>query len=278
MPIAVRASKLSRVPAASRSHQDDPPTTAAPAFAALCLDRNADVPIGVQLAWAIKAKISDGSIGAGERLPGLRDLADALSVNANTVRAVYARLESEGLLQSRHGSGTFVAAVERSGSQASAIAARAAREAHAVGIDPRKVASALYVQGSIADPAKAEANRRSVLRAQIAALDQALNELEAEHPAIARRVSQQRPNARASGKRARLPSAAELDQAKGLLLRRIGEMQTGIEAIESDSASADETPKHKPGTAKAKQMPSSAPKSRNGRGRQPGSRPATAGA
>ena len=72
------------------------------------IDRDAEVPIGVQLAWALRARIHDGTFKPGQRLPALRDLADVTGVNVNTVRAVYQRLDQEGLIDSQHGSGTFV--------------------------------------------------------------------------------------------------------------------------------------------------------------------------
>lgn len=75
----------------------------------LVLDRDAEVPIGVQLAWALRTRIRDGRFTPGQRLPALRDLAEALGINANTVRAVYQRLENEGIIDSQQGSGTFVA-------------------------------------------------------------------------------------------------------------------------------------------------------------------------
>src|SRR4051794_5150444 len=75
----------------------------------LALDRNAEVPVGVQLAWVLRAKIASGGLGSGDRLPGVRELAAKVGVNANTVRAVYARLEEEGLIEAQHGRGTFVA-------------------------------------------------------------------------------------------------------------------------------------------------------------------------
>ena len=65
----------------------------------IAIDRDADVPIGVQLGWVIRARIGDGTLRPGQRLPGLRDLAEAAGVNINTVRAVYQRLEHEGLVQ-----------------------------------------------------------------------------------------------------------------------------------------------------------------------------------
>src|SRR4051794_41960453 len=68
-------------------------------------------------------------------------------VNANTVRAVYARLEAEGLLDTHHGRGTFVAEGAEGSDELTAIATRAARDAAEAGLDPRAVAAALYVGG-----------------------------------------------------------------------------------------------------------------------------------
>lgn len=75
----------------------------------LSVDREADVPLGVQLAWALKERIASGALGPGDRLPSVRDLAAEAGVNVNTVRAVYARLERDGLTRSEQGRGTFVA-------------------------------------------------------------------------------------------------------------------------------------------------------------------------
>jgi DNA-binding transcriptional MocR family regulator len=54
--------------------------------------------------------VADGTLRAGDRLPSVRELAEAAGVNVKTARAVYGRLESEGLVHSEHGRGTFVAA------------------------------------------------------------------------------------------------------------------------------------------------------------------------
>jgi GntR family transcriptional regulator len=74
----------------------------------LTVDREAELPLGAQLAARIRTGVRDGRLGAGDRLPSVRELAEAAGVNVNTVRAVYARLESEGLVRSEHGRGTFV--------------------------------------------------------------------------------------------------------------------------------------------------------------------------
>src|ERR687895_1657599 len=74
----------------------------------LTVDRAADLPLGAQLAALIRTGVREGRMRAGDRLPSVRELAEAAGVNVNTVRAVYARLESEGIVRSEHGRGTFV--------------------------------------------------------------------------------------------------------------------------------------------------------------------------
>ena len=76
----------------------------------LRVDRENDIPLGVQLAWALRERISNGTLEPGDRLPSVRELAAEAGVNVNTVRAVYARLERDGLTRSEQGRGTFVAA------------------------------------------------------------------------------------------------------------------------------------------------------------------------
>jgi GntR family transcriptional regulator len=75
----------------------------------LRIDRDGDVPLGAQLAGRIRAAVESGPLRPGDRLPSVRELAEAARVNVNTARTVYARLESEGVVRSEHGRGTFVA-------------------------------------------------------------------------------------------------------------------------------------------------------------------------
>jgi len=75
---------------------------------ALAVDRNTGVPVGAQLAALVRAALHDGTLAPGDRLPSVRELADAAGVNVNTARSVYARLESEGVVRSEQGRGTFV--------------------------------------------------------------------------------------------------------------------------------------------------------------------------
>jgi GntR family transcriptional regulator len=67
-------------------------------------------PLHAQLERGIKAAIAIGRLQVGEQLPTVRQLAVELKVNANTVAKVYAYLERAGMLETRRGVGTFVAA------------------------------------------------------------------------------------------------------------------------------------------------------------------------
>ena len=190
----------------------------------IALDRDADVPLGVQLAWALRARILAGTLATGDRLPPLHRLAAETGVNANTVRTVYQRLEQDGLVTTRHGSGTFVTGSgERSGSHALAqLAADTARAARDAGVDPRELAAALYMGGEApaAAPADDEAAARRRLRAQIAALEHALSASTARHASAAADAADDGPPPTA---RPRLLSAAELAEQRDELLRRLAE-------------------------------------------------------
>ncbi|WP_313684334.1 PLP-dependent aminotransferase family protein [Pantoea sp.] len=59
----------------------------------------------------LQGAIQEGAIATGVRLPASRDLARELSVSRNTVLAAYEKLQSEGYLETRTGSGTFVCLV-----------------------------------------------------------------------------------------------------------------------------------------------------------------------
>jgi DNA-binding transcriptional regulator YhcF (GntR family) len=75
----------------------------------LSVDRGTGIPLGAQLAGRIRTAVQNGTLGPGARIPSVRELAEIAGVNVNTARAVYARLESEGLVRSEQGRGTFIA-------------------------------------------------------------------------------------------------------------------------------------------------------------------------
>src|SRR5213078_834781 len=65
-------------------------------------------PIYRQVADEIKALIARGELREGMALPPVRQVADDLGINLNTIAAAYRELQKEGLLKVRHGSGAFV--------------------------------------------------------------------------------------------------------------------------------------------------------------------------
>src|SRR5262245_41754963 len=66
------------------------------------------VPLYVQLVEQIKHSIESGALRAGEQLPSVRQIAEDLLINPNTVARAYRELEHEGVLEVIHGSGAYV--------------------------------------------------------------------------------------------------------------------------------------------------------------------------
>jgi GntR family transcriptional regulator/MocR family aminotransferase len=79
----------------------------------VALDRGAG-PLGSQIQDQLRAAIRDQRLGAGERLPSTRRLAELLGVSRGTVVEVYEQLLAEGYVESGVGSGTRVAVMPAS--------------------------------------------------------------------------------------------------------------------------------------------------------------------
>jgi DNA-binding transcriptional regulator YhcF (GntR family) len=198
----------------------------------LGVDRNDDLPLATQLAWKLKALIASGHLGPGARLPGVRDLAEMAGVNTNTVRAVYSRLDQQGLIRSEHGRGTFVA--ERTGEgELGRLAANAAAQAESAGLDRRELAAALYGASDLALPGPAvsssaapphdpdeERRLRRRLRREISQLEGELATLEPLSGDV------EAPARRAAG---RLLSADELERVRDDLHHRVDELRRADE-------------------------------------------------
>jgi GntR family transcriptional regulator len=67
-------------------------------------------PIYRQIVDQVRLAVATGTLPAGHAMPSVRSLAEQLLVNANTVVKAYAELVREGVLESHHGLGFFVAA------------------------------------------------------------------------------------------------------------------------------------------------------------------------
>jgi DNA-binding transcriptional MocR family regulator len=57
---------------------------------------------------AVRAKIANRALGAGDRLPSVRRFAETMGVSPSTVVEAYDRLEADGVIRGRRGSGFYV--------------------------------------------------------------------------------------------------------------------------------------------------------------------------
>ena len=80
-----------------------------------------------EVAATLRGRIAHGELRPGMRLPSERALATRLNVSRVTVVRALTRLRLEGLVVTRHGSGTFVATTDR---LLDTIASPPARSAH----------------------------------------------------------------------------------------------------------------------------------------------------
>jgi GntR family transcriptional regulator/MocR family aminotransferase len=74
------------------------------------LDRTSGVPLARQLASGVRDQVVAGVLPVGRRLPSTRALASDLGVSRSVTEQAYDQLAAEGWLESRRGSGTYVAA------------------------------------------------------------------------------------------------------------------------------------------------------------------------
>jgi GntR family transcriptional regulator/MocR family aminotransferase len=73
------------------------------------LDRTSKVPVHRQLSAALRQAVAVGSLRVGARLPSTRSLAAQLGVARSTVATVFEQIAAERYIESRQGSGFFVA-------------------------------------------------------------------------------------------------------------------------------------------------------------------------
>lgn len=72
------------------------------------IDPRSPTPLYEQIADRIRVAIAAGELHPGDPLPSVRRLASRLRVNPATVVQAYRALETEGFVEMRQGSGTFV--------------------------------------------------------------------------------------------------------------------------------------------------------------------------
>jgi GntR family transcriptional regulator len=72
------------------------------------LDGRSNVVPYLQLVDQVRKALRTGLLEPGDQLPTVREVAEAVSINPNTVLKAYRQLEHEGLVEGRPGQGTFV--------------------------------------------------------------------------------------------------------------------------------------------------------------------------
>lgn len=93
------------------------------------------IPLSEQLEARIAELIIGGKMVENEKLPAVREVAKALTINPNTVQKTYRQLEQRGLIYSIPGKGSYVA--ERS-QYSPAVLKKAAEEFRQAVIDAKK--------------------------------------------------------------------------------------------------------------------------------------------
>jgi GntR family transcriptional regulator len=80
------------------------------------LDEHSGVPVYRQMIDQVQAAVATNLLKTGDQLPTVRRVAVDLAINPNTVSRAYREMELRGILDTQHGTGTFVAEnlVERS--------------------------------------------------------------------------------------------------------------------------------------------------------------------
>lgn len=67
-----------------------------------------DRPIYIQLVEGLTLAIVTGEFKQGEKMPSVRDLAETLKVNPNTMQKALSELETSGLIRTERTNGRFV--------------------------------------------------------------------------------------------------------------------------------------------------------------------------
>lgn len=72
------------------------------------LDEQSTMPIYEQIIHEIKRNVLQGKLKPKDQIPSIRELANTLGVNPNTVKKSYSILENQHIIQSRSTKGTFI--------------------------------------------------------------------------------------------------------------------------------------------------------------------------
>ena len=70
-------------------------------------------PIYTQITEGFREQILAGVLQSGDKLPSVRDLAQQLSINPNTIQRAYRELEMQGWIATVPGKGCFICGVPK---------------------------------------------------------------------------------------------------------------------------------------------------------------------
>jgi len=73
------------------------------------MDFNESKNIFLQIEEWLNNRILEGKVLPGDRIPSVRELAEEMEVNRNTVMRSYSTMEDKGILENKRGIGFFVA-------------------------------------------------------------------------------------------------------------------------------------------------------------------------
>lgn len=74
----------------------------------ITLDEQSRTPIYEQIINEIKRNVLQGSLKPQDQIPSIRELANTLGINPNTVKKSYNVLENQQIIQTRSTKGTFI--------------------------------------------------------------------------------------------------------------------------------------------------------------------------
>ncbi len=120
----------------------------------LRVDPGSSVPLYAQVVEQLRSLVISGALRPGDRVPTVRQLAVEQRINRNTAAKAYGLLETEGILETRRGQGTFVAEAPSAEAhlqheqRVRSFLERITSEAAGLGLSPDDLAEAL----SLAEP------------------------------------------------------------------------------------------------------------------------------
>ena len=119
----------------------------------ITLDFRSDEPIYLQIARQVEQLVTLGELKLGDQLPTVRQMAQDLRVNFNTIARAYRLLDEAGIISTQQGRGTYILDVppperiDKLRQQALEVLTRDyLSEAHHLGCSPNEITKTLKEQ------------------------------------------------------------------------------------------------------------------------------------